>query len=660
MKKTGTADAAAEVVNTPEAPAKKAPAKTKKATAAKTAAKKSPAKKTTAVKAAGSDKKEKAVKADAETAAKAPAKKACAKRTCAKKTTKKAAKDVAGSDQTPAEVAARVEVIEAEAKAGAKIIADLEKKAVSEKDAAMASREVLAAKAAAHMDGQNNLGARSKADAKVASKGFKKPKRKKAAKKKAAKDVEVKVVSIVIDEEVLANAAAASRKALTNKAAAQTVLCAGQSKAEEAEVVDTIKAEDADGVKVMEAEAKLGEEVCAEKAAMASREGLAAKAAAHMAGQNNLSERSKADAKVASKGFKKPKRKKATKKTAKAKAVEAEEAVIAAEAKAGARLEEMIAKVEGTPYEDVVANVKNTAAANSRAALADRAKTVLGTKKVEKKDMTPEERAFYDTLDDQTLMDMMAALGLDMDLDTLLNELTRAESIDGAIAGYKKEAADNDKVYTFTVDGFDDNVIEYLCKRLAERIPNKKEDNLKLAAKITADTDRMLINEGINDSAIYNDLFDDVRQVLVYAQQNQIESLEEMEKIIPADLHALIDRFMTVALTMLPGWQYNDVKYYEGFLYGVMAQFDDLADWQNRALMDIADLYILHGDYTRGNDGYAYVLRENQLKDQIYFRFANVYADFDLQRAKGIARDALRVIDGRYDFYSNLIDILNR
>ena len=117
---------------------------------------------------------------------------------------------------------------------------------------------------------------------------------------------------------------------------------------------------------------------------------------------------------------------------------------------------------------------------------------------------------------------------------------------------------------------------------------------------------------------------------------------------------------MTVAVTILPGWQYNDVKYYEGFLYSVMAQFADLASWQNRALMDIADLYILHGDYNKGNEDYAYVLRENQLKDQIYYRFANVYVPFDLQRAKGIARDALRVIDGRYDYYPKLIEILEK
>ena len=49
------------------------------------------------------------------------------------------------------------------------------------------------------------------------------------------------------------------------------------------------------------------------------------------------------------------------------------------------------------------------------------------------------------------------------------------------------------------------------------------------------------------------------------------------------------------------------------------------------------------------NVDYGYVLRENQLKDQIYFRFASVYEPFDPQRAKNIAQDALRVIDDRYE-----------
>ena len=591
--------------------------------------------------------------------------------------------DFEGSHQTEAEVKAGVAKTAAEAEAGAKVIRAIDAMNETEADLAEPARKVLAAKAAAHTYGQVNLSARSEADSKAAAKGFKKPKRKKAAAKKAkaaapAKPAaEVVIAGIapvkgkdyaVVVAEVIEEAAQASRAGLTAKAAAKAAVqnaLSAFSKTAAAKYEEAVEADILAGSHQTEAEVKAGvaktaaeadaglkvmEGIADLAAENASRAVLASKAAAHTYGQVNLSARSQADAKAASKGFKKTKRKKA----AKAKAAPA--AAPLSDEKA---LSALIAPVEGVPYKDVIAKLEADAAQASRASLASRTRTVKGAGKPALV-VTEEQRGFYDTLDDQTLIDMMAALGVDRDLDTLMGELTRANAIADVTAELLKEAEEAGKTYIFAADGFDASVIPYLTARLGERIPNKKQDNVRLAAKIDADVDRMLINEGMNDSAIYKDLFDDVRQVLIYAQRNGIESLEEMEKIIPADLHKLVDRFMTVAVTILPGWQYNDVKYYEGFLYSVMAQFADLASWQNRALMDIADLYILHGDYNKGNEDYAYVLRENQLKDQIYYRFANVYVPFDLQRAKGIARDALRVIDGRYDYYPKLIEILEK
>lgn len=605
--------------------------------------------------------------------------------------------DFEGSHQSSKEVAQALAVEAAETKAGVAYMegvakAGKEAEVISEADAEAASRKVLAAKAAAHTYGQVNLSARSKADGAAAAKGFKKPKRKKAsaktkaakaAAKPATKTAEFVIAAISSGEivEILAKAEAASRAVLSGKGSktavqnalsAQSIKAAGkesadnykgshQSEAEVKAAVAQITAEAADGVKVMEGVAAVTgtpylEETAEAKAEAASRKCLASKAGMHSYGQINLSARSKASAKADAKGFKKPVRNKAKQSKDQVKAVQEQ---ILAEMNDGARLERLIPQVEGTPYKDVIANMAAKAAKNSRAALASKARTVKGVEKFDT-NVSDEQKEFYGTLDDQTLLDMWRALGVDRDYDTLLNDLTAAQAVEDVVIDSLREAKKAGSQYTFDRDGFDASVIPYLCARLADRIPNKKEDNVRLAAKIDKDVDRMLINEGMNDSAIYKDLFDDVREVLVYAQRNNIERLDEMEAILPADLHKLIDRFMTVAYTILPGWQYNDVKYYEGFLYSVMAQFDDLAGWQNRALMDLADLYILHGDYNKGNEGYAYVLRENQIKDQIYYRFANVYVPFDLQRAKGIVRDALRVIDGRYDYYNRLIDILNK
>lgn len=364
--------------------------------------------------------------------------------------------------------------------------------------------------------------------------------------------------------------------------------------------------------------------------------------------QTNLSARSKAAAAAGAKGFKKPARRK------KAKAA----AAIPVESNAAKNLESMIPEVAGTPYEKVLEQVKEKAAMESRKELAARSRKVLAKPSV--KDLSEEQKNFYGSLDDNTLLEMANAAGLNLNLDQLKEELTKAPDVDEQVDKYLAKVAKASKPLVYSVDGFDASVIPFLCKKIAATLPNKAQDNVDLAKKITKDTDRMLINEGMNDSAIYKDLLDDVRQILVIAQHNNLHTLDEVEEMIPADLHKLVNRFMDVAYTILPGWQYNDVKYYEGFIYGVMAQFDDLANLQNKALMDIADLYIKHGDYQKGNDGYGYVLRENQLKDQIYYRFADVYVPIDLQRAKSIAQDALRIIDGRYDYYPKIIEILQK
>ena len=575
-----------------------------------------------------SPKKTADVKADAT----APVKKAAAKKTATKKaTTKKtaatktasankatktaekkvaAAKEaevIAESYQTPAEIKAALNTLNEEAIAGEKYIEAVDKVKPYVPEEIKEEPKAPAKKAAA-----------------------KKPAAKKAAVKKET-PVQVEAAK---EAEVIAE---------SNQTPAEI-------KAAEA----TLKEEAIAGAKIIEAvDAVKGTPYTPEQL---SRQTLAAKAFAEGCAQKNLAARSKAAAEKAAKLYKKPAKA--------AKAVSAKAAGnqiandIMKEAMAENRLLKLIKEVPGTPYEVVIADIEKKAAMESRKALAAKAKTAPEAKAPE----TPveEKYAFYDTLDDYTLLEMAKTLGVDIDMDTLKNELTSALDLDEQINTYVDKAITANKNYTFEVDGFDTSVIPYLCRRIAATLPNKAADNVDLAKKINADVDRILINEGMNDSAVYKDLLDDVRKILVYAQHNNLHTLEEVAKVIPADLDKLIDRFMTVAYTILPGWQYNDVKYYEGFIYGVMAQFDDLVKWQNRALMDIADLYIKHGDYQNGNSGYGYVLRENQLKDQIYYRFAHVYEPFDLQRAKNIAQDALRVIDGRYDYYPKILEILQK
>ena len=79
---------------------------------------------------------------------------------------------------------------------------------------------------------------------------------------------------------------------------------------------------------------------------------------------------------------------------------------------------------------------------------------------------------------------------------------------------------------------------------------------------------------------------------------------------------------------------------------------------QFQAMMDVADLYILHGDYGLGDADYAYILRENQIKDYIYYRYASIYEGVDKDKAKQIANQALQFVDDRFTYYPNIIAVL--
>lgn len=534
--------------------------------------------------------------------------------------------------------------------------------------AALASRTELARKSAEDNYTQVNLTARSLKDSAIAAKNYTKPERKPAKKvvaKTTAKKANKKIVynglptvrgkdyAKVVAERI-ASAAMESRHALATKAVKETVSpveVVEEKPAKKTRRACKPKKETTKTTKPRTTRKKAVKKV---DPAMASRIALAQKSAGENTAQNNLAARSKADGALAAKGYKKPTRKKVKKAKNPAK-VEME--AIINEMNAGARIMKMIEEVPGVPFEEVIQAVQAKAAMASRIALAS--KKVVSTME-RTTQSTQDSEKFYNDLDDYTLIEMFNALGVDMTLDTLKDQLATALDIDVQIETYLGQVNEEGKTYTFEKDGFDLGVIPFLCKRVAQTLPNKAQDNVMLAKKIIKDVDRMLINDGLNDAAIYNDLMDDVRKVLVFAQRNGISTLAECEKTIPADLKVLVDRFMTVAYTILPGWQYNDVKYYEGFIYAVVAQFDDLVDQQNRVLMDIADLYIKHGDYQRGNNDYGYVLRENQIKDQIYYRYASVYEPFDPQRAKNIAQDALRVIDSRYEYHQKIVDILDK
>ncbi|MDD6459855.1 MAG: neurofilament protein [Absicoccus porci] len=284
------------------------------------------------------------------------------------------------------------------------------------------------------------------------------------------------------------------------------------------------------------------------------------------------------------------------------------------------------------------------------------------TKKTAKKPaINTEKIEQYKSFAMDTCFEMARAMGVNMDYDNYTSLLLDNADIDALTKKVLDDFHVDTKAFTFEKDGYDADLIHVIFERVADTVDIKASDFEQIGKDVKAHAAYPIKDDATANNEEYQKEFDIVRKVLMIAQRKDIHQSADLVDLIKADVTDMIETFMDLAYHVLPLFEYDDVKYYENFIFAVLSQLDDLHQkWGARALMDIADLYIKHGDYGQGDADYNYVLRENQIKDMIYYRFANVYVDIDLDKAKAIANSAFQYVDDRYDYYPKIIEILEK
>ena len=277
------------------------------------------------------------------------------------------------------------------------------------------------------------------------------------------------------------------------------------------------------------------------------------------------------------------------------------------------------------------------------------------TKKVTAKKMTKEEQ--YAKLSLDTCLDLAKAMSMNVTRDSIIQQLI----LNPDVKSVSKDLVNKYQLtgkFNFEEDGYDEGLVEVLVSKVYETAdikPQKAED-------LQADVDHALnykFTDVVADGEEYKAQFDMMRKVLMIAQHKDIHDSKKLDEEIGIDVEKFVEEFMDLAYSVLKTWKYEDVDYYEHFIYAVLSQLEDLHDtYRNRIMMDVADLYILHGDYGLGDADYGYILRENQIKDYIYYRYASIYEGVDKDKAKQIANQALQFVDDRFTYYPNIIAVL--
>ena len=458
-----------------------------------------------------------------------------------------------------------------------------------------------------------------------------------------------------------------AKKATPAKKAAATK--AEPAKKSEAPKATATKAEPAKKAEPSKPAAKKAEEAKkatpAKKAAATKAEPAkkseAPKATATKAEPAKKAEASKPAAKKAEEVKKAPAKKTTTKKAAPKKTTTAKKAEPAKKEAAAKKAEEVKKAAPAKKTASKKAAPKKTATKAKAAPKKAAVKKASPAKKPSASKTKKEKLEQYNNFAIDTCLEMAKAMGVAMDYDAYAAMLLDSDNIKqmakDVLAKYNVDA----KAFSFEKDGYDTDLIEVIFNRISETVDIKASDFKDIAKDIKTHAQYEIQDDATANNEEYQKDFDLVREVLMIGQRKNIHSTEDMKAFVKEDPTNLIGKFMDLALQVLPLFEYDDVKYYENFIYAVLSQFDNLHQkWGTRALMDVADLYIKHGDYGLGDANYNYVLRENEIKDMIYYRFANVYVGIDLDKAKAIANSSFQYVDDRYDYYPKIIEILEK
>ncbi len=277
------------------------------------------------------------------------------------------------------------------------------------------------------------------------------------------------------------------------------------------------------------------------------------------------------------------------------------------------------------------------------------------TKKATTKKMTKEEQ--YAKLSLDTCLDLAKAMSMDATRDSIIQQLILNPDVKSVSENLVNKYQLTGK-FNFEEDGYDEGLVEVLVSKVFETADIKPQKPEDLQADVTHALNYKF-TDVVADGEEYKDQFDTMRKVLMIAQHKDIHDSKKLEEEVGVDVEKFVEEFMDLAYSVLKTWKYEDVDYYEHFIFAVLSQLEDLHNkYSNRIMMDVADLYILHGDYGLGDADYAYILRENQIKDYIYYRYASIYEGVDKDKAKQIANQALQFVDDRFTYYPNIIAVL--
>ena len=319
------------------------------------------------------------------------------------------------------------------------------------------------------------------------------------------------------------------------------------------------------------------------------------------------------------------------------------------------------AKTASTPKKAAAAKAEaSTAAKVTKKAATKTVKAEAQPEVKTNKKAQEEKMAYYESLPLEECICLMQSMNVQYVYEDyyrlLLDEADSKKLVKNIISGNEITA----EKYDFAKDGCDQDLVVVTLNKVADTMDMKAADFKTIKKAMKQAVAYSMNSDAEKNAAAYLEEFQTAEKLLMLGQRKGVTMAQEISAIIDQDVAEFFEHFFGFAYELLPTWQYNDVKFYEDFAYAVLSQYSDLYEAQQlRVQIDVADLYIKQGDYMHGDEMYGYILRDNQIKDYIYFRYASAYQDIDRNKAKAIAYSSLQYVDDRYTYYPDIMNVVN-
>ena len=248
---------------------------------------------------------------------------------------------------------------------------------------------------------------------------------------------------------------------------------------------------------------------------------------------------------------------------------------VAAEKKAPAKKEEAKPAEEKKATVEKKTPAKKAAAKPSTTKKASTKKTTTKkttTKKATTKKMTKEEQ--YAKLSLDTCLDLAKAMSMDVTRDSIIQQLILNPDVKSVSENLVNKYQLTGK-FNFEEDGYDEGLVEVLVSKVFETADIKPQKPEDLQADVTHALNYKF-TDVVADGEEYKDQFDTMRKVLMIAQHKDIHDSKKLEEEVGVDVEKFVEEFMDLAYSVLKTWKYEDVDYYEHFIFAVLSQLEDL------------------------------------------------------------------------------------